>query len=489
MNHVVKVSLWGKEIGMLSWSAESHSSYFTFHRDFPSYGFRISPLIDPQSMVVYSESGRIYQGLPAFIADSLPDDWGNLVFDQWCRQNHLSKADITPLEKLSFIGKRAMGALEFTPAVKREQIHEIIDIQALQQLANKIFTQREHLSILPRESLSLQALYAVGTSAGGRQPKAIIAMNDQGEIHSGQIPLKGYRYYLLKFGDAERNTAELEMAYYQMAQKAGISMMPSKLLTVEGVQHFLTLRFDRKGEEKIHTQTLAAIDPDVSSYEDLVLTMRKMRLPETEIIEVFRRMVFNVLANNTDDHNKNFSFLMSPDGTWHLSPAYDLTYIFNRAGYLPEQQHCLSIGGKLQAITKDDVLEFAHNNGIRYPMHIIQQVADALRTFRPCAIDCGINDKWIGCIETTINQHLTDWGLLDSTQSICFTDAPTGIIFSDIHIEQQYKGNFHLLAFDGHKNRKYIIRPSMSEYQYILNIGVANLSADYLISLIKKYML
>ncbi len=489
MNQVVKVFLWEKEIGMLIWNAESHSSYFTFHRDFPSYGFQISPLIDIRSTVIYSENGRLYQGLPAFIADSLPDDWGNLVFDQWCKQNHIPTADITPLEKLCFIGKRAMGALEFIPETIREEIHDPLNIQSLHQLANKIFLQREQLSILPSEALSLQALYAVGTSAGGRQPKAIIAMNELGEIRSGQVPMEGYRYYLLKFGNKERSTAELEMTYYQMAQKAGINMMPSRLIEVEGVQHFLTLRFDRDGEKKIHSQTLAAIDPEITSYEGLILTMRKMGLSEAEITEVFYRMVFNILANNTDDHNKNFSFLMTSDGTWHLSPAYDLTYIFNHAGYLPEQQHCMSIGGKLQSFTLEDILRFAQDNGIRYPKRIIKQVADALCSFKQCATVCGVSDQWIGVIYTTIQQHLRNWGLLPQEQYVEYLDPATGTTFSHIRLEQQYKGNLHLLAFDGNQTRKYIIRPSMPEYQQIMSIGISELDAEYLIALVKKFLI
>ena len=183
----------------------------------------------------------------------------------------------------------------------------------------------------------MQSLLTVGTSAGGRQPKAIIAINKEtGEIRSGQIAgLEGFEYYLLKFGNSQHSAAELEMTYYELATSAGINMMPSELYSVEGNNHFMTKRFDRDGEKKVHTQTLAAIYPDADSYEQLITVCRKLHLPEADCQEVFRRMVFNILSNNTDDHNKNFSFIMQKDGSWRLSPAYDITYITDNGGYLP----------------------------------------------------------------------------------------------------------------------------------------------------------
>ena len=186
--------------------------------------------------------------MPSFVADSLPDAWGNQLFDLWRQQNHLSNADITPLDKLSFIGKRGMGALEFLPEVSRERKAEKIDIKSLANLAERIFTERANARILPEESITMQSLLAVGTSAGGRQPKAIVAINRKnGEIRSGQISgLEDFDYFLVKFGNSHYCSAELEMAYYELATMAGINMMPSELYQVDGNNHFMTKRFDRK---------------------------------------------------------------------------------------------------------------------------------------------------------------------------------------------------------------------------------------------------
>ena len=231
---------------------------------------------------IWGEDAKIYQKLPAFVADSLPDAWGNQLFDLWrqqCssfarllpsgRKNHLANAGITPLDKLSFIGKRGMGALEFQPEFSREHKAQKIDMNSLADLAERIYTEREQARIMPDESTTMQSLLTVGTSAGGRQPKAIIAINRKtGEIRSGQISgLKNYDYCLLKFGNTQYSSAELEMAYYELATMAGIRMMPSELYTVDGNNHFITKRFDRDGERKIYTQTLAAISPDADSYE------------------------------------------------------------------------------------------------------------------------------------------------------------------------------------------------------------------------------
>lgn len=318
----LKVMLWGEEIGRLAWDAKRRLSYFMYNPAFLKKGLNISPLTAPADgvrglMPVWGEDAKIYQKLPAFVADSLPDAWGNQLFDLWRQQSHLSNADITPLDKLSFIGKRGMGALEFLPEVSRGRKAEKIDIKSLASLAERIFTERENARILPEESITMQSLLTVGTSAGGRQPKAIVAINRKsGEIHSGQISgLDDFDYCLIKFGNSQYSSAELEMAYYELATRAGINMMPSELYEVDGNNHFMTKRFDRKDGKKIHTQTLAAISPEADSYEQLMTVCRKLHLPEADCSEVFRRMVFNILANNTDDHNKNFSFIMSEDGS------------------------------------------------------------------------------------------------------------------------------------------------------------------------------
>lgn len=514
----LRVILWNEEIGRLAWDERRRLSYFMYNPEFVKKGLNISPLVAPvngtrELTPVWGEDAKIYQKLPAFIADSLPDAWGNQLFDLWRQQNHLANADITPLDKLSFIGKRGMGALEFLPETSRERRAEKIDLKSLVDLAEHIFTERENARIMPEESITMQSLLTVGTSAGGRQPKAIIALNRKnGEIRSGQISgLKDYDYYLLKFGNSQYSSAELEMTYYELATAAGINMMPSELYPVEGNNHFMTKRFDRVGGKKVYTQTLAAIYPDADSYEQLIVVCRKLHLPESDCQEVFRRMVFNILANNTDDHNKNFSFIMNEDGNWRLSPAYDITYIIDHGGFLPNEDHCLYIRAKLRNITRDDAIQFARDNGIRRPDAIIRDIAGSLKQFRKIATKYDVTEKWIGRVETTIIGHLKEWGEWtkqreQSDACIGFSESrPTwtegqceeqadmpaiainGHAISNIHIEQAYKGNFHLLANIDGIERKFIIGRNKEEFLLIEKTGLANLTAGQLMAMVRKY--
>lgn len=410
------------------------------------------------------------------------------MFDLWRQQSHLSNADITPLDKLSFIGKRGMGALEFLPEVSRGRKAEKIDIKSLASLAERIFTERENARILPEESITMQSLLTVGTSAGGRQPKAIVAINRKsGEIHSGQISgLDDFDYCLIKFGNSQYSSAELEMAYYELATRAGINMMPSELYEVDGNNHFMPQRFDRKDGKKIHTQTLAAISPEADSYEQLMTVCRKLHLPEADCSEVFRRMVFNILANNTDDHNKNFSFIMSEDGSWRLSPAYDITYIFDNGGFLPDEDHCMYIRAKLRNITRDDVIQFAKDHGIRRPDAMIREVANSLKQFRIVATKYGVAEQWTGRIETTIANHLRSWGELEEVTNTSEITI-NGHIVKNIRMEQAFKGNFHLLAeIDGHE-RKFIIGKNKEEFSLIESMGIANLPPEQLKDMVEKY--
>lgn len=490
----LKVILWGEEIGRLAWDARRRLSYFMYNPAFLKKGLNISPLTAPVDGVrgltpIWGEEAKIYQKLPAFVADSLPDAWGNQLFDLWRQQNHLSNADITPLDKLSFIGKRGMGALEFVPEVSRERRVEKIDIKSLASLAERIFTERENARILPEESITMQSLLTVGTSAGGRQPKAIVAINRKnGEVRSGQIfGLEDFDYCLIKFGNSQYCSAELEMTYYKLATMAGINMMPSELYQVDGNNHFMTKRFDRKDGKKVHTQTLAAINPDADSYEQLIAICRKLHLPETDCYEVFRRMVFNVLANNTDDHNKNFSFIMNEDGTWRLAPAYDITYIFDSGGFLPNEDHCMYIRAKLRGITRDDVIQLAKDNGIRRPDAIIRDIVKAIKQFRVVATKYGVAEQWIGRIETTIAEHLKSWGELEAITCSTGEFVINGHTVKNIRMEQAYKGNFHLLAEIDGQERKFVIGKNKEEFSLIESIGIANLSSDQLKGMMEKY--
>lgn len=493
MIKLLRVILWDEEIGRLVWDERRRLSYFTYNPEFVKKGLNISPLSAPVTGVralapVWGESEKIFQRLPAFVADSLPDAWGNQLFDLWRQQNHLSGADINPLDKLSFIGRRGMGALEFLPEVSHERKTEKIDMKSLADLAERIFVERENTRILPEESITMQSLLTVGTSAGGRQPKAIIAINRKtGEIRSGQISgLEDFDYYLLKFGNSEYCSSELEMTYYELATTAGINMMPSELYAVENNKHFMTKRFDRNGTKKVHTQTLAAIYPDAESYEQLIAVCRKLHLPEADCQEVFRRMVFNVLANNTDDHNKNFSFIMNEDGSWRLAPAYDMTYIIDRGGCLPNEEHCMFIRAKLRGITREDAIAFARDNGIRRPEAVIRDVVASLKKFRQVALKYGVEEEWIGRVETTIIKHLRDWGERESQPSSSAI-VINGHIVKNVRIEETYKGNYHLYADIDDVERRFVIGKNKEEFSYIKQTGVANISNGELTKMAEKY--
>ena len=491
---ILKVMLWGKEVGRLSMDFRRGMPYFEYNRDWVENGLDVSPLNAsikrPQNLrPIFGASEKIYQKLPPFIADSLPDSWGNELFEQWRQQQKIMVGDITPLDKLAFIGKRAMGALEFEPETYRFSSVENLNLNSLIALAKRVYTERENAHVMPEESLDMQSLLAVGTSAGGRQPKAIVAINrETREIRSGQIEgLKNFDYCLLKFGTKERSTAELEMVYYEMATRAGISMMPCWLMAVEGEKHFVTKRFDREHGRKLHMQTLAALYPEADSYESLLWVCRKMRLSERDSEEIFRRLVFNVLANNTDDHNKNFSFLMDESGRWSLAPAYDMTYIFSVGGYLPETHHCLLVKGKYTEITLHDVLELAADNGIRKADTIIADVVESLRSFRTLAEKNGVQERWISAVETTLQHNLEMWGFCPPRTFEPYTDA-NGRHVENLRIEQQYKGNYHLLATIDGTERKAVIRTKTVEHDEISRHGVPNLADEYLKRLVDKFL-
>ena len=213
-----------------------------------------------------------------------------------------------------------------------------------------------------------------------------------------------------------------------------------------------------------------------------------MRLSELDSEEVFRRLVFNILANNTDDHNKNFSFLMDEQGRWRLSPAYDLTYIFNTGGFLPETRHCLMIRGKFEGITKDEVMELAAENGIRKAEIIVNEVGKAVLEFRALAERNGVKEQWISAVENTLSENLAFWGLASAKAENSYVDTD-GRKIENIRIEQQYKGNYHLLAIIDGKERKYVIRKKTAEHEEISRMGMANLPDEYLKELVSKFLL
>lgn len=491
MKHL-KVKLWGEEIGRLVWEAATRRIYFMYNpklKNIPD----IAPLLSSSQsrnylLPIYGDDRPLYQGLPPFIADSLPDSWGNTLFDKWVKDNKIPRNKVTPLYKLMFIGTRGMGAFEYEPYADDLTHTRKINIKSLYDISLKILEERDKMVLNTDEELTLQALLAVGTSAGGRQMKAIIALNDEtGEIRSGQTEgLDGFDYYIIKFGDKSMPIAEIETVYYNIAIAAGITMEESHLLQVDGINHFLTKRFDRVNGKKIHMQTLAAMNPEARSYEDLVATCRELSISESEIEQLFCRMVFNIIANNTDDHNKNFAFLLEENGRWRLAPAYDMTFIFNTNGTGPNIERRLSIGGKTSEITKADLLDFAKQNGIKNAKEKINRVADAFKDFNRYATEYYLTQPWRSIIGKTLNENLTNFGYLDKEDN---TDSPfsdtLGRTIDNLSLSVNSKGYIEVSALINSKRHRKFIRPNMEIYSFLMKQDIFNLSLKEKIGLVE----
>lgn len=415
-DNIIQVKLWNKNVGLLSWDDNKGCSVFQFDKDFMQYGWNIAPLIAPldsayvqKSFPMSGNKEKLYGGLPEFIADSLPDYWGNIVFQKWMEANHLLPKSVNAVDRLSFIGKRAMGALEFQPAHIQEDASINIELSSLYELANRLFLDRQDINIDMSNNLIMEDLYKVGTSAGGQRPKAIIGMDEEtGIIRSGQADLpSNFNHYILKFDTGKRDElpiTKVEMAYYLMAKDAGINMMPSKLVEIEGTKNFMTQRFDRQNGKKIHTQTLAAMSAFADAYEDLFVVGRKLNLSADEQSQQYRRMVFNVIAENVDDHTKNFSFIMLPNGEWHISPAYDIVFSADPDSHF-YRNHELTILGKRKNITKQDLLLFAQRQDIKNAASIIDEVAEVVMNFKAYAEKIEIDDYWIKKIMRVIEEN------------------------------------------------------------------------------------
>lgn len=415
-DNIIQVKLWNKDVGLLSWDDNKGCSVFQFDKDFMQYGWNIAPLIAPldsayvqKSFPMSGNKEKLYGGLPEFIADSLPDYWGNIVFQKWMEANHLQPKSVNAVDRLSFIGKRAMGALEFQPAHIQEDASINIELSSLYELANRLFLDRQDINIDMSNNLIMEDLYKVGTSAGGQRPKAIIGMDEEtGIIRSGQADLPpNFNHYILKFDTSKRDElpiTKVEMAYYLMAKDAGINMMPSKLVEIEGTKNFMTQRFDRQNGKKIHTQTLAAMSSFADAYEDLFVVGRKLNLSADEQSQQYRRMVFNVIAENVDDHTKNFSFIMLPNGEWHISPAYDIVFSADPDSHF-YRNHELTILGKRKNITKQDLLLFAQRQDIKNAASIIDEVAEVVMNFKAYAEMVEIDDYWIKKIMRVIEEN------------------------------------------------------------------------------------
>lgn len=409
--NVILVKLWGMPVGYLTWDKRANSAVFEYEPEFLNKGLDIAPLTmsinSPRSKKHIPWTGdkdKLYLGLLPVFADSLPDKWGQSLFRIWLKDHHIQTKKVNPVDHLSFIGSRAMGALEYEPAQKfGDDSVFSVDIVKLYEFAKQVLNEQEKTVLNAENSVLWQDLIKISSSPGGKRPKAIVAVNmSTGEVISGQgnIP-KGFEHFILKYDD---NTsypyAKLEYVYYRMALDAGINMMPSELRTYGNVTHFLTRRFDRVGNNRIHTQTLAAMSPESDSYEDLFAVIRRLNLPYEDSRQQYLRMVFNVLARNVDDHSKNFSFCMHPDGVWRLSPAYDLTFAVDLSAPVYRNKHSISINGKNENITREDLETIAQRNDIQDYNSLIDQVSNAVDMFSKYAGELDIDKQLIVRIES-----------------------------------------------------------------------------------------
>lgn len=406
MENNLKVMIWGREVGRLTWDLRHNRSVFEYNPIFLKSGLDIAPITasirnEKSRFPFYGlQNDNIFHGLPAFISDSMPGRWGNTVFSAWAQSNNIKEKDLTPIDKLSFIGQRSMGALEFEPSRQIGQNNKF-SLDNLYHKAQEILQKREDTVIAGRD-ISLESLYEVGTSAGGQHTKAIIARNNRtGEIRSGQILLPPeYTYYILKFSEKDYYPlTKVEMVYSELAKLAEITMMPSELIKIDGDYHFLTERYDRKDGKKIHTQTLAAMNPEANSYEDLMDVCDELNLPYKEKEETYRRMVFNILTTNVDAHIQNFSFMMAENGAWHITPAYDMTFSCFNPGNHFDPAHYLKINGKYINITHEDLLAYGRKNNIKNPEEIIRSTVISVTEFRRLAEKYEVDNYWIDKIE------------------------------------------------------------------------------------------
>lgn len=418
MVDVAKVNMFGMPVGTFKWDEQYEVVRFEYDNSFVGRGLEPSPLMMPV------REGRIYsfgdldketfKGLPGMLADSLPDTYGRALFDKWLALT--GRTSSNPIETLCFLGKRCMGALEFEPAMDiAYDKNAKFEIDSLVNVASEALSQKSSFGVNLNDDkkTAIAEILRLGTSAGGQRAKAIIAYNKAtGEVRSGQVEApEGFDYYLIKLDGVSAtagfketgNHGRLEYSFYKLAKACGIEMTECSLIEENGRAHFLTKRFDRENGKKIHMQTLCGIAHfdyrlhRAYSYEQAFNVMRALRLPYSKAQEMFRRMAFNVVVRNQDDHTKNISFLMDESGKWRLSPAYDMGYAYNPNGRWTAT-HQMSINGKFDEITRDDLLTFAHRNNIKEAANIIDEICEAVSHWSEMAKDCGVKQEIIDAI-------------------------------------------------------------------------------------------
>jgi serine/threonine-protein kinase HipA len=415
---VAAVTLWGRRIAAVSIAPKRSYATFQYDPAFARSGVPVAPLRMPLREAPYSFAGLpadAFRGLPGMLADSLPDRWGTQLVNAWLAAEGRTESSFDVVERLCYVGTRGMGALEFEPA--REPVgseHTDLCFDALVRLASEALSDREafaaEIAEDPEEE-AIKAILSIGTSAGGARPKAIIAYNETTkQVRSGQVATgDGFRHWLLKFDGVEgsgdhglvdpRGWSAIEYAYAEMARRAGVEMAECRLLEESGRRHFMTRRFDRPGDGgKLHMQTIAALEhvsynePGAYSYEQALLLARRLGLDTPAVEQLFRRMVFNVVARNQDDHVKNVAFLMGRDGAWRLAPAYDLTWAC-QPGNRWLDSHQMTINGKRDGFSLADLRAVARVAGLKQEREqaILAEVSETVEAWPEIAAATGID--------------------------------------------------------------------------------------------------
>ncbi len=412
--------LWGHRVGAVAWDRDRGLGSFEFDPDFLGQGLDLAPLTMPldqarRSRRVFAFPAlprETFHGLPGMLADCLPDRYGHALVDAWLAQQGRAPESFTPVERLCTTGTRGMGALEFHPPVRQGLNQSTpVEVAALVALARDVLAHRGSLHTrLDHGARALQDIIRVGTSAGGARAKAILAIHDTtGEVRSGQTRApEGFGYWILKFDGVEdellgspRGYGRVEYAYHRMATACGIVMAECRLYEEGGRAHFLTRRFDRTADGgKLHAQSLVGLAhfdfnrAGAYAYEQAFQVMRRLRLPYPDAEQQFRRLAFNVVARNLDDHPKNIGFLMGPDGTWRLSPAYDVIYAHNPNGVWTHQ-HQMTVRGKREGITREDLVAVADEMNIKQPGALLDEVTAAVARWPEFAGEAGVSDPRI----------------------------------------------------------------------------------------------
>ncbi len=427
MNNAAQIKLFNKTVGAVLFNDTKGIGLFEFEPSFLQSGLDVAPLQMPlasgrQKVFSFAElaNNPTFKGMPGLLADVLPDKYGNALINTWLAKNGRPSGSLNPVETLCFIGKRGMGALEFLPvSPKTPNTSTIVQIEMLVEVAQHILADRQHFNetLGPHYEKALSEILKIGTSAGGARAKAIIAYNPiTKEVKSGQTDVpKGFSHWLIKFDGvddaqfgASAGYGRVEMAYHKMAVNCEIEMMECRLLEENDRAHFMTRRFDRPTENtKLHVQTFCAMqhydfnDVGLYSYEQLFETMRTLRLPYPQQEQLFRRMVFNAMAKNCDDHTKNFAFVMNQQGEWSLSPAYDVCYAY-RPGSVWVSKQSLTINGKRDFFTTNDFIAVAKNMSIKKPKQIIQQITETIQQWPMYADEQKVPTQLRDAINTTL---------------------------------------------------------------------------------------